>query len=94
MALMDATSLEDVLVKVGVFVLVQALVYIILSKSSDVFSTDKTKKSLGIRPVRSVSIRRFIAALSDMPSGGEPSPSPRSAPALIHGDKHAEDCSN
>ncbi|OWM73423.1 uncharacterized protein LOC116198835 [Punica granatum] len=82
MALMDTNSLGDVLLKVGMFVLVQALVYLILSKSSDVFSKDKAKKSLSFRPVRSVSIRRFMAALSDMPAGGEPSPSPRSPPSL------------
>lgn len=94
MAFMDATSLEDVLLKVGMFVLVQALVYIILSKSSNVFSTERIKKSPSFRPARSVSIRRFMAALSDMPPGGEPSPSPRRAPTLIHGDRPTDGRSN
>lgn len=93
MAMMDATSVGDVLLKMAVFALVQALVYLILSKSSDVFSTDKTKKSHGFRPARSVSVRRFMAAVSDMPPGGELSPSPRGTPALTRGDNPADDCS-
>ncbi|KAK4364351.1 hypothetical protein RND71_015709 [Anisodus tanguticus] len=59
-------------IKVGLFVLVQALVYLILSKSSDIFS--KTKRSYSFKTARSVSIRRMAAALADFPSGGEPSP--------------------
>ncbi|KAK3027153.1 hypothetical protein RJ639_041254 [Escallonia herrerae] len=66
--------MEDILVKVALFVLVQALVYLILSNSSDVFSGSKIKKSLSFRPARSVSIHRMLAAISDMPEGGEASP--------------------
>ncbi|KAL5719644.1 hypothetical protein ACHQM5_012398 [Ranunculus cassubicifolius] len=66
-------SLDEMAVKVGLFLLVQALVYCILSSSSSVFSNNKMR-SLSFKPARSVSIRRFMAALSDLPAGGEPSP--------------------
>ena len=65
----------DLAVKLAVFVLVQALVYLILSKSSNVFSTDSKMRSLSFRPARSVSIRRMLALISDLPPGGETSPS-------------------
>ena len=72
-------------VKIAMFLLVQLLVYFILSESSDLFSKDQKLKSLSFKPARSVSIRRFLAALSDMPSGGELSPSPRvRTPSPIH----------
>ncbi|KAL6846232.1 hypothetical protein ACP4OV_023680 [Aristida adscensionis] len=65
-------DLQEALVKVGVFVLVQALVYLILAQSSSVFSRSK---SLGrLRPAPSLSARRMLALLSDLPAGGEPSP--------------------
>ncbi|KAK4763603.1 hypothetical protein SAY87_013041 [Trapa incisa] len=79
-----ATSLGDVLVKMATFALVQALVYLILSRSSDVFSSDMTKKSLSFRIPRSVSISRIMAMVSDMPPGGELSPSPGNTRELIH----------
>ncbi|XP_070038343.1 uncharacterized protein [Nicotiana tomentosiformis] len=63
---------SSMLIKVVLFVLVQALVYLILSKSSNIFS--KTKRSYSFRTARSVSIRRMAAALADLPAGGEPSP--------------------
>ncbi|KAF8779731.1 hypothetical protein HU200_002315 [Digitaria exilis] len=65
-------EMQAALVKVGVFVLVQALVYLILSQSSTVFS--RTKSLRRLRPSRSLSARRMIALLSDLPAGGEPSP--------------------
>ncbi|CAL5074039.1 unnamed protein product [Urochloa decumbens] len=67
-------EMQAALVKVGVFVLVQALVYLILSQSSTVFS--RTKSPAALRPARSgsLSARRMIALLSDLPAGGEPSP--------------------
>ncbi|KAJ3677079.1 hypothetical protein LUZ60_002803 [Juncus effusus] len=71
---MDFEVTSDMLYKVGLFVLVQALVYFILTSSSDVFSNEK--RSLSFRRVRSVSMRRMEAFLSDMPPGGEPSPKP------------------
>ncbi|KAF5736392.1 hypothetical protein HS088_TW14G00534 [Tripterygium wilfordii] len=79
MNMVEGSSLGDMLVKVGLFVFVQALVYLILSKSSNVFSTTKRnsgnmKSTSSFRTARSVSIRRILAALSDMPAG-EPSPS-------------------
>lgn len=65
-------SLGNILFKVGLFVLVQTLVYLILTQSSNVFS--KTPRSFSFKPARSVSIRRMAAALADMPAGGELSP--------------------
>lgn len=70
------SSLADALMKVAMFALVQALVYLILSSSSDIFSKKKMR-SFSFKPARSVSIRRILAAISDMPPGGEASPSSR-----------------
>ena len=64
-------SQHGALLKVGLFVLVQALVYLILAQSSTVFSSTKT---LGLRPSRSLSARHMVAMLSDLPLAGEPSP--------------------
>lgn len=66
-------GLGEALGKMCVFVLVQALVYFILSNSSNVFSATR-RASFGLRTVRSLSIRRILAALADMPAGGETSP--------------------
>ncbi|CAA7026515.1 unnamed protein product [Microthlaspi erraticum] len=69
-------SLEGMLMKVSIFALVQALVYLILSKSSSVFSKSKTmKRAYSFRSARSISISRILAVLQDMPAGGEMSPS-------------------
>ncbi|KAK3204992.1 hypothetical protein Dsin_019038 [Dipteronia sinensis] len=65
---------EDILLKIDVFVLVQVLVYLILSNSSDIFSRNKMMRSLSFNPARSVSIRRILAAIFDIPPGGEASP--------------------
>lgn len=48
-----------VLVKVGLFLVVQLLVYFIVSNSPGVFS----------KPARSVSFRRLMSVLSDLPAG-------------------------
>ncbi|KAK9220780.1 hypothetical protein WN944_009204 [Citrus x changshan-huyou] len=67
-------SLADALIKVAMFVLVQVLVYLILSNSSDIFSENKKKKmmeSSSFKTARSVSIRRMLAAISDLPSEAE-----------------------
>uniref|UniRef100_A0A0D3H7G8 Uncharacterized protein n=1 Tax=Oryza barthii TaxID=65489 RepID=A0A0D3H7G8_9ORYZ len=64
-----AASSHEALVKMWVFVLVQALVYLILAQSSDVFSRAKSLQGEG-----APAVRRMLAALSDMPAGGEPSP--------------------
>lgn len=72
------SSLGDMLIKVVVFILVQALVYLILSNSSNVFNKNM-KKSNSFRPARSVSIRRMLALISDFPPEEEPSPSPKGA---------------
>ncbi|XP_020089698.1 uncharacterized protein LOC109711184 [Ananas comosus] len=67
----------DVLTKVGVFVLVQALVYLILTKSSNIFSSCSSSssfsvlRSLSFRPVRMSSVRRVLASLSDVPAGSD-----------------------
>lgn len=67
-------GLQDILIKVLMFAVVQALVYLILSKSSNIFSKSNYKRSHSFKPARSVSIRRMMAALQDLPAGGEPSP--------------------
>ncbi|KAM3224773.1 hypothetical protein ACQJBY_057873 [Aegilops geniculata] len=70
-------ELRDVLAKVAVFLLVQGLVYLILTNSSDVFSKNKRLRSLSFRPMRSMSVRRVLAPLSDVPVGtDDDSPSP------------------
>ncbi|CAH2038836.1 unnamed protein product [Thlaspi arvense] len=69
-------SLEGMLMKVSIFALVQGLVYLILSKSSSVFSKSKTMKRVySFRSARSISISRILAVLQDMPASGEMSPS-------------------
>ncbi|KAI3743184.1 hypothetical protein L1987_60889 [Smallanthus sonchifolius] len=68
-------SFDNLLIKGAVFVIVQALVYLILSNSSDLFSKTKMVRSFSFKPARSVSIRRMFAAIADMPPGGEVSPS-------------------
>ncbi|XP_065872008.1 uncharacterized protein [Euphorbia lathyris] len=73
--MMMESSVADMLLKVGVFMLVQALVYLILTNSSDLFS--KTiKRSTSFRPARSLSIRRFLDTLADFDFGDLPPSSP------------------
>ena len=74
MDMLTEYDLGDMLVKIALFLLVQALVYCILSNSSNLFSNSPPRSPGNFRPARSVSIRRFLAALSDMPAGGELSP--------------------
>jgi hypothetical protein len=70
-------ELRDALAKVAVFVIVQALVYLILRSSSNVLSKDSSLRSLSFRPMRSMSVTRILAPLSDVPVGtDEPSTSP------------------
>ncbi|PWA51959.1 hypothetical protein CTI12_AA458930 [Artemisia annua] len=72
----DEIISSDTLMKVALFIIVQALVYLILSSSSNIFSkTAPSLRATSFRTVRSVSIRRIMAALSDLPAGGETSPS-------------------
>ncbi|KAL5226476.1 hypothetical protein ABZP36_014741 [Zizania latifolia] len=65
---------NEMLVKFAVFIVVQTLVYLILSQSSGVFSgaTVKAIRSASFR--RSESVRRMAALLSEMMArpGGEP----------------------
>ncbi|KAK3128655.1 hypothetical protein QOZ80_6BG0464810 [Eleusine coracana subsp. coracana] len=75
-------ELGTALAKVAVFVLVQALVYLILRNSSDVFSPARraTSRARSFRPMRSMSVHRVLASFSDVPvgipeDGGAASPS-------------------
>ncbi|KAK8943982.1 hypothetical protein KSP40_PGU015263 [Platanthera guangdongensis] len=64
----------DLLIKAVAFFAVQILVYLILSKSSCIFSTGgKMSRSFSFRPARSLSIRRMLAAFSDEPADGKDS---------------------
>ncbi|KAK1301819.1 hypothetical protein QJS10_CPB12g01531 [Acorus calamus] len=77
-------SFGESVTKVGLFFLVQALVYLILTKSSNLFSNSTTTsnmKSVGLNKVRSVTIRRIMAALADQPP--EPSPIMATTPGLL-----------
>ena len=65
------TDLVDVVLKGVVFVMVQALVYVILSSSSNLFSRNKNMRSLSFKPARSSSINRILASISDLPLGGD-----------------------
>ncbi|GMI86190.1 hypothetical protein HRI_002288300 [Hibiscus trionum] len=67
--------MADSLVRILMFLIVQTLVYFILSNSSHIFSDNKMTRSLSFRPPRSLSIRRVLASISDLPQGVEPSPS-------------------
>ncbi|KAI3448950.1 hypothetical protein Pfo_005615 [Paulownia fortunei] len=69
------SSLGGMLLKVALFILVQGLVYLILSQSSNVFS--KIPRSHSFKTARTLSIRRWAAELADIPAGGETSPSSR-----------------
>ncbi|KAF6165512.1 hypothetical protein GIB67_015835 [Kingdonia uniflora] len=64
------SNFDDMFVKVGMFLAVQALVYFILSNSSNVFSNKM--RSLSFKASHSSSFRRVV---SDISSGGEDSPS-------------------
>ncbi|KAM0832026.1 hypothetical protein ACQ4PT_034769 [Festuca glaucescens] len=79
-ALMISPELRHVLAKVAAFILVQGLVYLILTNSSDVFSKDKILRSLSFRTMRSMRVRRILTPLSDIPVGtddlGSAPPSP------------------
>ncbi|XP_059669616.1 uncharacterized protein LOC132314828 [Cornus florida] len=85
-------SMEDTAMKVVVFVLVQALVYLILSNSSDIFSKKKKKRSLSFKPARYGSICRILAAISDIPQSGEALPSSRSLQSPTQKFHTTEDC--
>ncbi|KQK01674.1 uncharacterized protein LOC100824087 [Brachypodium distachyon] len=72
-------ELRDVLVKVAAFLLVQGLVYLILSKSSNLFSKDEKLRSQSFRKMRTMSVRRLLGPLFDVPlDTDESSPSPSS----------------
>ncbi|CAN8311349.1 unnamed protein product [Cochlearia groenlandica] len=72
-------SLEGRLMKVSIFGIVQALVYLILSKSSSVFAKSKTmKRGYSFRSTRSISFNRILEVFQDMPLGGGEIVSPSS----------------
>ncbi|GMI70182.1 hypothetical protein HRI_000687500 [Hibiscus trionum] len=72
-------SLTDSVMKMLMFLIVQALIYLILSKSSHVFSENKMRSSSSFKSARSLSFRRILDSISDLPQGFELlSPSPRS----------------
>ncbi|PIN25147.1 hypothetical protein CDL12_02089 [Handroanthus impetiginosus] len=79
MEIESSSSLGITLWKVALFILVQALVYLILSQSSSIFSNKP--RSHSFKPAGSLSIRRWAAALADIPAGGESSPSPSPSPS-------------
>ncbi|XP_078156646.1 uncharacterized protein LOC144552555 [Carex rostrata] len=68
---MISPEMADILTKATVFLLVQVLVYLILAKSSNIFSENSPMRSLSFRPARSASIRRFLAYFSDAPMDGD-----------------------
>ncbi|KAM3332604.1 hypothetical protein ACQJBY_028034 [Aegilops geniculata] len=74
-------ELRGALAKVAVFLLVQGLVYLILTNSSDVFSKDKKLGSLSFRSMRSMSVRRVLAPFSDVPVGTDEPSSPSLLPS-------------
>ncbi|MCL7045611.1 hypothetical protein MKW94_021384 [Papaver nudicaule] len=78
----EGSSLGAMLVKMGMFLLVQALVYLILSNSSNIFS-ENNMRALSFKTVRSASIRRIMAVISDLPTNnGDDQPSPSSSPSM------------
>ncbi|XP_050371445.1 uncharacterized protein LOC126789347 [Argentina anserina] len=67
---LESISLMDSLLKVGMFVVVQALVYVILSSSSNLFSENKLRSfNNSFKLARSATINRILAAISDVPTG-------------------------
>ncbi|XP_051123476.1 uncharacterized protein LOC127246260 [Andrographis paniculata] len=66
------SSFAGMATKIALFIVVQGLVYLILSQSSNVFS--KVPRSHSFKTARTLSIRRWAAALADIPAGGEASP--------------------
>jgi hypothetical protein len=64
-------EMTDMLTRVAVFLLVQALVYLILAKSSNIFTEQSLMRSLSFRSMRSASVRRLLEYLSDVPMAGE-----------------------
>ncbi|PKA55631.1 hypothetical protein AXF42_Ash006833 [Apostasia shenzhenica] len=61
----------EFLAKVAAFVAVQVLVYLILSKSSGIFSANaRIGRAFSFRPSCSRSIRRMLAAISYLSDAG------------------------
>ncbi|GAB4856105.1 hypothetical protein Ancab_024745 [Ancistrocladus abbreviatus] len=88
-------SFADTLIKVAVFLLVQALVYLILSNSSDIFSNKKMVRSFSFKPAGSSTIRRILSLVSDYPPVNESPESvgvaePRSEPTYTDADADAD----
>ncbi|KAF7835932.1 putative transmembrane protein [Senna tora] len=66
-------TLDGTLMKMTMFMVIQALVYLILSSSSAIFS-NTNKRSNSFKPARSASVRRILAVLADFSPEGESSP--------------------
>ena len=67
---MFEASFVDVVTRLGIFVLVQALIYLILSNSSNIFSSSSNNnlvRSLSFRRAPSSSVCDLISLLSDVP---------------------------
>ncbi|XP_021734849.1 uncharacterized protein LOC110701519 [Chenopodium quinoa] len=62
----------DMLINLGLFLAVQALVYLILTNSSNVFSKNKNLRSFSFKRTRSSSVRNLLSLISDMPSVSTP----------------------
>ncbi|KAL9248414.1 hypothetical protein vseg_021739 [Gypsophila vaccaria] len=75
-------SMLEIMIHLALFLIVQALVYFILTNSSNVFSTDTKLKSFSFKLPRSTSIRRIVSLASDLPS--QPSPTQLSPPVFLH----------
>ncbi|KMT14055.1 hypothetical protein BVRB_4g078830 [Beta vulgaris subsp. vulgaris] len=72
MAALFEMSYVNMLIHLGWFLVVQALVYLILTNSSNIFSKSKSLKSLSFKRARSSSVRHLLSLISDMPSGTTP----------------------
>ncbi|EXB93500.1 hypothetical protein L484_000061 [Morus notabilis] len=75
MAVIESDYLAEVVLKGAVFVLVQVLVYVILSTSSNLFSRNRNiMRSFSFKPAPSSTINRILASISDLPLGGDQPP--------------------
>ncbi|KMT14059.1 hypothetical protein BVRB_4g078870 [Beta vulgaris subsp. vulgaris] len=79
MAAIFEMCLVDKLINLGWFLIVQALVYLILTSSSNIFSKNKNLKSFSFKGAQSSNVRHLLSLISDVPSGS----TPRGLPSLI-----------
>ncbi|KAL2941819.1 Phosphoheptose isomerase [Bienertia sinuspersici] len=62
----------DILINLVLFLVVQGLVYLILTNSSNIFSKNKNLKSFSFKRARSSSVRNLLSLISDVPSVSTP----------------------